>query len=1216
MPHKKLRGVQYQMPLGCLRKYIFISILILGFSLCNPVINSHTSISTDVVDQKPGQVNLGEPPASDPAHQEFRSRSNQADSWPMFRHDIFRTGNTTSPAPNTNDTIWIHKTALTDYTLGYCGSPAVTDGNVFIGGERPELFRAIDSRTGVQSWQWPSGGRVTSSPTVANGRVFFTSYDKKVHALNQNNGIEIWNFPLINIPDSSPAVYNGKVYVGDGQGDYVGMMPSTLYCIDENTGFESWRFIVNGQIVSTPTVVNDVLFFGSYDNYVYALPSTDPNGDGVLDQSEVLWRFDAGARIVSSAAVADDTVFISTLDGKLYALPFADPSGDMIISYDEIRWVFTAGNEIWSSVALASGRVFLGSHDHYLYSLPQRDPNGDGLITMNEIFWKFKTTDRIWSSPAVAGGKVFITSQDYKLWAVAEETGKLVWSYTMPLQSEPYNSEFLFASPAVVDGRIYIGNYDLTLYSFGSEDSTPPEVYKVMPLNNSVNVSLDSDLSIEFDEYLTPQLITDNSVVIETLGGKQITAKVRYNHDLRTMYVNPETDLLPDERYRIRLKSKYFQDSGGNVLDGNGNGQNEPTPFDDFIWYFNTSALVGNKPVVKNINVSPPEGTTDTLFEFQGTYFDPDGDSPILDKGGYIKLFLDDDINGLTMEWANDTNTPDSNLLDLDFTNGELFRLRLKINSTGTHEFFIECGDGNNTNRTEPLFRPVVINSPPVMDIPVQYVKEGEQNSLNLRLYVTDSDNGSEELVFAEDSDECTVESGYMLKSKFDDGGNLSRTVNVTVSDGINSVAQAVRFIISPVNDAPALKTGYIKLPDAYITEDELFIYHLDDYIEDEDNPDEELKVSTDSDLITVVGLALYMIYPHPFTYENVFITVTDGTAELNTELDVYITPENDAPVLSVPPLELIEDITKQLNLGLYIMDEETSPADFMINVISNELGEVELVAGIWLMLTYPEGITDDYLNISVTDQNITVYQTVRVTILPQNDVPLLSGPRAEPEGSAGSRLYRFSVTYSDSDLISASAPEPLVELVLADETYSMTLENYIDQDKSERAYSILLELNGGIHDYYFRGDDGSGEPNGVNRTGTKTINVPSIINDKNGGSGSEQAGFDIININSIRELFWLITIILVIAVLITVNILMLYIRRKKAGSEKMKPLILTETVPGIDSPEDVNGEGVPDTDPHESVEKPVQEQNRSVVESAAPFDKPDQTKNQDGDDK
>jgi hypothetical protein len=57
------------------------------------------------------------------------------DLWPMFRHDLNHTGYSTSTAPNTNHTIWT-------YTTGgfVSSSPAVADDRVYVGSDDGKVY--------------------------------------------------------------------------------------------------------------------------------------------------------------------------------------------------------------------------------------------------------------------------------------------------------------------------------------------------------------------------------------------------------------------------------------------------------------------------------------------------------------------------------------------------------------------------------------------------------------------------------------------------------------------------------------------------------------------------------------------------------------------------------------------------------------------------------------------------------------------------------------------------------------------------------------------------------------------------------------------------------------------------------------------------------------------------------------------------------------------
>jgi eukaryotic-like serine/threonine-protein kinase len=73
---------------------------------------------------------------------------------------------------------------------------------------------AIDLKNGRKKWAFEAGDVIMSSPTVANGIVYFGSNDKKVYALNANDGSKKWEFLTKDRIESTPCVItkSGKVY--------------------------------------------------------------------------------------------------------------------------------------------------------------------------------------------------------------------------------------------------------------------------------------------------------------------------------------------------------------------------------------------------------------------------------------------------------------------------------------------------------------------------------------------------------------------------------------------------------------------------------------------------------------------------------------------------------------------------------------------------------------------------------------------------------------------------------------------------------------------------------------------------------------------------------------------------------------------------------------------------------------------------------------------
>ena len=94
------------------------------------------------------------------------------DDWIMFRHDLNRTGYSSSSAPATNSTLWNFKTVWL-----VSSSQAVVGGRLNIGADDGKVF-CLDASTGSKIWNYTTGGAVFFSAAVIDGRVYVGSDDK------------------------------------------------------------------------------------------------------------------------------------------------------------------------------------------------------------------------------------------------------------------------------------------------------------------------------------------------------------------------------------------------------------------------------------------------------------------------------------------------------------------------------------------------------------------------------------------------------------------------------------------------------------------------------------------------------------------------------------------------------------------------------------------------------------------------------------------------------------------------------------------------------------------------------------------------------------------------------------------------------------------------------------------------------------------------------
>src|SRR6185503_10507569 len=163
-----------------------------------------------------------------------------------FHGDVSRTGVYATPGPKQFGGVkWSFTTGGP-----IVGSPTILDGVVYVASLDAQLY-AIDQETGKEKWKFKSRMPIASSPAVVGATLYFVSSTGALAALDAATGAPKWVFAAEyekrfeaknlhgypssaqSIPDawdvftSSPAVANGKVYFGSGDGN--------VYAVDAAT---------------------------------------------------------------------------------------------------------------------------------------------------------------------------------------------------------------------------------------------------------------------------------------------------------------------------------------------------------------------------------------------------------------------------------------------------------------------------------------------------------------------------------------------------------------------------------------------------------------------------------------------------------------------------------------------------------------------------------------------------------------------------------------------------------------------------------------------------------------------------------------------------------------------------------------------------------------------------------------------------------------------
>ncbi|HLO32144.1 MAG TPA: PQQ-binding-like beta-propeller repeat protein [Anaerolineales bacterium] len=228
-----------------------------------------------------------------------------------------------------------------------------SDGNLYV-------LNLQDGQSVKKATAIKLDGRLWAQPTTDGRRVYITSLDHSVIAVNAETYEVVWH------KDLGGAVPGSAVLGKDGM-LYVGSLASQLEKFDPATGNHQSALKAENWVWSTPSLDGDTLYFGDVDGNFYAFNTSTgslnwnpvkPGGaitaspliqnDHILLATEtgsvvavgrdgkVLWSQAVGGKIYTTPVAAGDLTIVAPLETTFY-LAALDANGRQV-------WTFTPGN--------------------------------------------------------------------------------------------------------------------------------------------------------------------------------------------------------------------------------------------------------------------------------------------------------------------------------------------------------------------------------------------------------------------------------------------------------------------------------------------------------------------------------------------------------------------------------------------------------------------------------------------------------------------------------------------------------------------------------------------------------------------------------------------------------------------------------------------------------------------------------------------------------
>lgn len=384
-------------------------------------------------------------------------------------------------------------------------TPTIYDGKLYAsGGFHSKEFYCFDALTGKLVWAVDLDDDGPTSCVVESDVVVFNTESCTIFALDAKTGKHLWSYFLGDPLTSTPTIADDKVFTsypanGGGGGDAPNQAKArppvshVLACFELKTGKILWQRWIDSDVMSAPIASGTELYCTSFGGTVYKFHQA--KGDIISAQQNratsapivvgnnvyMTKRADTGGKGVKAA---ESIVGVRRQDDQP---TFAGPKREALYLDAEVQGLsqlkaasekldasngFSAGAPAAANPAAAEkniGQVNVSSMQAFQgsrllhYSNNNYNCMGDEIVCTDpadgKTRWSVKLTGdlkkeggHLAAPPAAAGGQIFLSTLEGNILQMDPAKGTLTKTYKVnaPLRSQP----------AIVGGRLYVGTQD------------------------------------------------------------------------------------------------------------------------------------------------------------------------------------------------------------------------------------------------------------------------------------------------------------------------------------------------------------------------------------------------------------------------------------------------------------------------------------------------------------------------------------------------------------------------------------------------------------------------------------------------------------------------------------------------------------------------------------------------------------------------------------
>ncbi len=304
-------------------------------------------------------------------------------------------------------------------------------------GSADTYIYCLDATTGRLRWKYKTGGNVSGSAAIYDGKVYMGSNDASTYCLNMNTGALVWQKTFNSNINTSPYVENGVVYVSTSA---YGFPAATISALNANTGTVIWQAVQGIFNNTSPTVSGNLVYVGGLQSGAYAVNKSN----GAL-----AWKQTNTGIVHAGAAVHNGLLYTGSEGAKLMVLDAT--TGAVVKSYQSGQ--IGSSNEVTidNNTAYVSAGTQLIALDistltpKWVYNSVSNGLNGLGFF----------------SAPLVHDGFVLSGTNEGRIYAINTSDGTLKWTTNSPIVSGLGAANVTAASQLA-----YAGSANGTMYCY------------------------------------------------------------------------------------------------------------------------------------------------------------------------------------------------------------------------------------------------------------------------------------------------------------------------------------------------------------------------------------------------------------------------------------------------------------------------------------------------------------------------------------------------------------------------------------------------------------------------------------------------------------------------------------------------------------------------------------------------------------------------------